>query len=165
NAAGKTAAQLETEWTDWRAAMNTAAKGRRAVITPATGDVRLFAKDAHIHGTTTRYEPQPYKNTIGFWTKPEDWVSWEFEVPRAGKYEVEIQQGCAGNGGSEMAVEIGGRTLAFTVIGTGHFQQFIARTIGIVELSGGKQTLTVKPQSKVGAAVMDLRRVVLRLAP
>jgi hypothetical protein len=145
--------------------MNAAVKGRRAIVTPASGDIRLFAKDAQIHGATARYEPQTYKNTIGFWTKPEDWVSWEFEVPRAGKYEVEIQQGCAGNGGSEMAVEIGGRTLAFTVIGTGHFQQFIARTIGIVELSAGKQMLAVKPQNKIGAAIMDLRRVVLRPAP
>jgi arylsulfatase A-like enzyme len=165
NAAGKTAAQLETEWTDWRSAMNAAVKGRRAIVTPASGDLRLLAKDAQIHGSTARYEPQTYKNTIGYWTKPEDWVSWAFNVSQAGKYEVEIQQGCAGDAGSEVAVEINGQTLKFTVIGTGHFQQFIARTIGIVELSGGKQTLTVKPQSKVGAAVMDLRRVVLRLAP
>jgi len=46
-------------------------------VTPATGDIRLFAKDATVHGATARYEPLPYKNTIGFWTKPEDWVSWD----------------------------------------------------------------------------------------
>ena len=165
NAAGKTAAQLETEWSVWRVAMNAAVKGRRATVTPASGDIRLFAKDAQIHGATARFEPQAYKNTIGYWTKREDWVSWEFEAPRTGKYEVEVQQGCAGDGGSEVAVEINGQTLKFTVIGTGHFQQFIARTIGIVDLPAGKQTLAVKPQTKIGAAVMDLRRVVLRPAP
>jgi arylsulfatase A len=165
NANGKTAAQLETEWTNWRAAMNAAVKNRRAIVTPATEDIRLFAKDAQIHGTTARFEPQTYKNTIGFWTKPEDWVSWDFAVPQAGKYEIEIQQGCAGDGGSEVALEINNQSLKFTVIGTGHFQQFIARTIGVVEVSAGKQTLAVKPRTKVGAAVMDLRRVVLRPMP
>jgi hypothetical protein len=48
------------------------------------------------------------------------------------------------------------------VIDTGHFQQFIQRTIGTVDLPAGKQTLAVRPRSKPGAAVMDLRRVVLR---
>jgi hypothetical protein len=137
-------------------------KGRKARVTPAKGDVRLLAKEATVHGTTARYEPLPYKNTIGFWTKPEDWVSWEFAVPKPGKYEVEVQQGCGGPGGSEVAVEVGGQTLKFTVDGTGHFQNFIQRVIGLVDLGEGKQTLAVKPQNKVGAAVMDLRRVVLR---
>jgi hypothetical protein len=84
----------------------------------------------------------------------------------AGAYEVEIQQGCGeGSGGAEVAVEVVGRTLSFTVQETGHFQQMIARTIGQVELAAGKQTLAVKPRTKSGIAVMDLRRVVLRPAP
>ncbi len=159
--AGSTAARIEEEWKDWRAAMNAAVQGRRPILTPATGDIRLFAKTAQVHGDTARYEPLPYKDTIGFWTKPEDWVSWDFDVAKAGKYEVEVQQGCVG-GGSEVAVEVAGQTLQFTVEDTGHFQRFIQRTIGVVDLAAGKQTLAVKPQSKKGAAVMDLRRVVLR---
>jgi hypothetical protein len=48
---------------------------------------------------------------------------------------------------------------------TGHFQQMILRTIGVVELPPGRQVLAVKPQHKTKNAVMDLRRVVLRPAP
>jgi hypothetical protein len=59
---------------------------------------------------------------------------------------------------------IAGKTLEFTVDATGNFQNFIQRVIGVVDLGEGKQTLAVKPQNKVGAAVMDLRRVVLRPA-
>jgi hypothetical protein len=162
-AAGPNAAELRAKLTEWRAGMDAAVKGRKPHVTPATGDIRLFAKDATVHGTNARYEPLPYKNTIGFWTKPEDWVSWDFNVAQAGNYEVEVQQGCGG-GGSEVAVEVGGQTLKFTVEGTGHFQNFIARTIGVVDLAAGAQTLAVKPQNKVGSAVMDLRRVVLRPA-
>ena len=81
-------------------------------------------------------------------------------------YEVEIQQGCGkGSGGAEVAVEIDDQTLKFTVQDTGHFQNMILRTIGQVELAAGKHTLAVKPRTKPGAAVMDLRRVVLRPAP
>ena len=158
---GPSAAEVEVQWKDWRAAMNEAVKGSKAIVTPAQGDVRLLAKDAQVHGEKMHYEAQPQKNTLGFWTKPEDWASWDFDVAKAGKYEVEVLQGCVG-GGSEVAVEVAGQTLKFTVEGTGHFQNFIARTIGVVELPAGRQTLAVKPQTKQGAAVMDLRRVVLR---
>jgi arylsulfatase A len=162
---GASFAELRAKLLSWREGMDEAIKGHKPRVTPPTGDVRLFAKDAVVHGTTARYEPLPYKNTIGFWTKPEDWVSWDFTAPKAGKYEVEVQQGCGGPGGSEVAVEVARQTLKFTVDGTGHFQNFIQRVIGVVDLAEGPQTLAVKPQTKVGAAVMDLRRVVLRPAP
>ena len=146
--------------------MNAAVKGRKPAVTPATGDIRLHASDARIHGQTLRYEPQPNKNVLGYWTNPDDWADWEFDVATPGAYEVEIQQGCgAGSGGAEVAVEIDGQTLKFTVQDTGHFQNMITRTIGQVNLTPGKHNLAVKPQTKPGAAVMDLRRIVLRPAP
>ena len=161
---GAGAAELATQLADWRAGMNAATKGRAPRVTPANGDVRLHAKDATVHGTQARYEDASFKNVIGFWTKTEDWVSWDFEVAKAGRYEVEVQQGCSG-GGSEVTVEIAGQTLTFFVENTGHFQQMILRTIGEVDLPAGKQTVAVKPQNKKGGAVMDLRRVVLRPVP
>jgi hypothetical protein len=168
--AGKNAIEAGAAHSDWRAGMNEAVKGarpggkiRKPRVTPAKGDIRLFAKDARVHATNMRYESQTYKNTLGFWTKPEDWADWEFDVPAAGNYEVEITQGCGkGSDAAEVAVECGGTTLKFTVQDTGHFQNFIQRTIGEMQLPAGKQTLAVKPQTKPGAAVMDLRRVVLR---
>jgi arylsulfatase A-like enzyme len=165
-AAEATAAATEPHWREWRAAMNAATKGRTPIVTPPTGDVRLHAKDARVHGHTLRYEPEPNKNVLGYWTAATDWAEWEFELPAAGTYEVEIQQGCgAGSGGAEVALEVGGEKLRFTVQETGHFQHMIQRTIGRVELGAGKHTVAVKPRSKPGAAVMDLRRVVLRPTP
>jgi arylsulfatase A-like enzyme len=162
---GPSAAEVETQWKDWRAGMNAAVKGSKVMVTPARGDIRLLARDAQVHGTKMHYEDAPQKNTLGFWTQQEDWASWEFTVPEAGKFEVEVLQGCGSTGGSKVAVEVGGQALGFVVEPTGHFQNFIQRTIGVVELSAGKQTLAVKPQTKQGAAVMDLRRVVLRPTP
>jgi len=158
-----TAALTEPHWQAWRAAMNAAIKGRRPRVTPAKGDIRLHARDARVHGTTLRYEPQPQKDVLGYWTNPDDWADWEFDVATAGPYEIEIQQGCGtGSGGAEVAVEVAGQTLTFAVQETGHFQQMILRTIGTVELPAGRATLAVKPRNKPGPAVMDLRRVVLR---
>ncbi|MEP6956918.1 MAG: sulfatase, partial [Chthoniobacterales bacterium] len=165
-AAPPDAAAIEADWKPWRAAMDAAVRGHKVVVTPAAGDVRLLAKDAQVHGEKLRYEPAPYKNTLGFWTRPEDWASWDCELPRAGRYEVEVQQGCGkGSGGAEVEVSVGDAKLRFTVEETGHFQQFIARTIGVLDLPAGKVTVAVKPQSKPGAAVMDLRRIVLRPVP
>lgn len=158
-----TAAAMEPEWQAWRAAMNAAVKGRRAKVTPPGGDIRLHAKDAVIHAKTMRYEAEPHKNVLGYWVDPNDWAEWKMEVPAAGRYEVEIQQGCGkGSGGAEVAILVADQTLRFSVVETGHFQQMILRTIGTVELPAGPSTLAVKPQTKPGPAVMDLRRIVLR---
>lgn len=159
-----TAAATFPLWADWRKAMNQAIAGRKPHVTPASGDIRLHAKDAIVHGEKLRYESESHKNVLGFWTNPNDWAEWKFTPPAAGTYEVEIQQGCGqGAGGAEVHVELSGQApLKFTVVDTGHFQNMILRTIGQVELAGGEQTLAVKPQSKPGVAVMDIRRIVLR---
>jgi hypothetical protein len=163
---GKTAEATEPAWKDWREAMNRAIRGRSPRVTPAQGDVRLLAHDARVHGTTLRYEPEPHKNVLGYWTNAADWAEWRFEVRKAGRYEVEIQQGCGtGSGGAEVDVETAGQTLRFTVQETGHFQRMILRTIGTVELAAGAHQLSVRPRTRPGPAVMDLRRVVLRPVP
>jgi arylsulfatase A len=157
------AGQIAKEWQDWRVAMNQAIADRKPRVTQPKDEIRLRAKDATVHGEKLRYEDLPQKNTLGFWTRVEDWASWKFDVTTAGKYEIEVQQGCGkGSAGAEVAVEVGGKTLSFTVIETGHFQHFILRTIGGVDLAAGSQEIALKPRTKPGGAVMDVRGVVLR---
>ena len=152
--------------------------------TPATGPavIVLHARDVTIHGKTVRYEPEPHKNTIGYWSDVADWVSWEFDVPAPGTYAVQVLQGCGeGSGGSEVEITVAAipreeeapgdgaprapepdQRLTFTVEDTGHFQKFVARTVGSVMFGApGRYTLSVKPLSKPGVAVMDLRQVTL----
>jgi arylsulfatase A-like enzyme len=128
---------------------------------PHEGAIILHASEATVHGTTVRYEPQPHKNTIGFWTKAEDWVSWDFQVPQAGAFLVEILQGCGqGSGGSEVEFSVGPQTLRAKVEETGGFQNFVSRHIGKLTFDQpGRYTLSVKPLTKPGPAVMDLRLV------
>lgn len=128
------------------------------------GTIALPARTAEVHGVQLRYEPLPHKNTLGFWTRAEDWASWEFTVTEPGKFTVEMLQGCGkGQGGSEVEVSVGKQTLTCTVEDTGGFQNFKARDIGTLTLDkAGRYTLTVKVNKKTANAVMDLRSVTLK---
>jgi hypothetical protein len=127
------------------------------------GTIVLLATNATIHGKTIRYEPQAHKNTIGYWTKAEDWVSWDFKVNTPGKFDVTLTQACGkGSGGSEVAFTIGEQTIKDVVPDTGAFTNWVRRTIGSFTFaSAGTYTIAVKPVTKPGLAVMDLRAIAL----
>jgi hypothetical protein len=129
------------------------------------GAVTLAAHDAVTHGENLRYEPQPHKNTIGYWSNKDDWCEWQCYIEQPGRYEVRILQGCGqGQGGSDVEVRIGGEKLAFTVEDTGQFQNFKEWTLGTVTLAAPQvHSLQIRPRTKAATAVMDVRQV--RLLP
>jgi hypothetical protein len=134
---------------------------RPSPIAPGTdGTVVLHARDAVVHGEVLRYEPQPHKNTLGFWTRAEDWAEWEFDLPAPGRYRIEALQGCgAGSGGAHVDFALGEARVTLVVEDTGGFQNFVRREVGKVRLAAGRQSLHVRPRTKPGVAVMDLREV------
>lgn len=142
----------------------------RLIAQSADGTVLLHGSNTVVHGTTVRYEAPTNKLTIGYWTKVDDWVHWDFEITKPGTFTVEILQGCGkGSGGADVdfivAPAAGGteQKLPVVVQDTGHFQKFIPRDIGTITLdAAGKYILSVKPRKKPGVAVMDLRQVTLK---
>ena len=114
------------------------------------------------HGEKLRFEPQPHKNTVGYWVNTEDWCEWHFTA-KPGDYKVYIWQGCGtGQGGSEVGVASGNTTVKFIVEDTGHFQNFKQREIGVLKLNDtGDYKLRLKPIKKAKNAVMDVRRIKL----
>jgi hypothetical protein len=157
------AAKLDT----WRKSVNAQMMSANPNYTPCpqaeNGVVTLDASKADVHGVMLRYEPLPHKNTLGYWVRPEDWAEWEFVVTKPGKFTVEALQGCGtGSGGSDVEFAVGDQKLIMTVQDTGHFQNFVSRDIGTIEIAtAGRHILTVKPVKKPGVAVMDLRQVKL----
>jgi arylsulfatase A len=141
-----------------------AAEIRPANVQKADGSIVLLATNAVVHGKTIRYEPQPHKNTIGYWTKAEDWVSWYFKVAAPGKFEVALTQSCGkGSGGSEVNFSIGEQVIKDVVPETGSFTTWTNRVMGTFTLEhAGEFQITVKPVKKAGLAVMDLRAITLR---
>jgi arylsulfatase A-like enzyme/outer membrane protein assembly factor BamB len=166
----RVAAELAGKLADWRRAVGAEMTRPNPDYVPnpqaAEGTVTLHAKTAEVHGIQLRYEPLPHKNVLGFWSRAEDWASWEFQISRPGTFAVEILQGCGkGQGGSAVELAVAGQTLAFAVEDTGDFHALKARAIGKVRLERpGRYTLTVKPTRKARGAVMDLRTVVLKPA-
>jgi acetyl esterase/lipase len=137
----------------------------RIAVADPQSIVTLPAHDAVTHGQSLRYEPQPQKNTLGYWTEVDDWCQWFLYAEQAGKYRLEILQGCGqGQGGSEVVVRVGDEQLTFVVEDTGHFQNFKAREVGVLAIPGpGVYSLELRPRSKKAKAVMDVRQV--RLLP
>lgn len=121
----------------------------------------LDAKDAVVHGKMLRYEPQPHKNTVGYWINEEDWCEWKFIPKSSGVFDVYILQGCGtGQGGSKVKLSVNQRALDFVVEETGHFQNFKERHIGSIKIDNSSiQSLQLKPQRKANKAIMDVRQI------
>ncbi|MCH2182303.1 MAG: hypothetical protein MK108_09890 [Mariniblastus sp.] len=137
----------------------------------AEGEVVLPAHGAVVHGEKLRYEPQPHKNTVGYWQNEKDWCEWKVSLPAKKKYDVYILQGCGeGHGGSTVKVIAGDQNLEFEVEDTGHFQNFRERRVGTLEMGPSNvgsaffpETIKLVPVHKAKGAVMDVRQ--LRLVP
>lgn len=138
-------------------------------IAPAgDGSLLLRACQATTHGEKLRYEPQSFKNTVGFWTKADDQASWAIDVARPGCYALAILQGCGkGQGGSDAVLTISphgqpGISLPFSPLETGHFQNFRWLDLGTVVLeTTGLHELRVKPTKIAKAALCDIRAISL----
>jgi len=145
------------------------------IVADAEGRLVLHGRDATVRATTLRYEPAEIKLTLGYWVRPSDLAEWQFDAAAPGEYMVEILQGCGKDqGGSEMILALGAaegspfrdddQQLRFTVVDTGHFQNFQSRLIGTLRIpAAGPQRLSVRPARIAHQAAMDLRAV--RLLP
>lgn len=134
-----------------------------AVKPSQDGSIALHSRYAIVHGEMLRFEPQPHKDTVGYWVNERDWAEWSVELPTAKTYEVELRYGCGnGQGGSKIEIQIGDTLLAFTVEATGGFQAWRDVKLGTVSLPAGKAAVTVKPQVKAKNAIMDIQQITLR---
>ncbi|QDS87920.1 hypothetical protein EC9_21030 [Rosistilla ulvae] len=129
------------------------------------GSFTLPAHHAVTHGTLLRYEPQPHKNTVGYWANAKDWAQWHLHISQPMEFQVEVLQGCGkGHGGSTVAIQLGDQTVQFIVEETGHFQNFKPRQIGKLRVeSAGDYSLDLRAIEKVKGAVCDIRQI--RLIP
>lgn len=158
---------LHAQLRDWRKAVNAQMPTPNPQYEPnppnKDGVIEIWSKTARVHGLQLRYEPLPHKNTLGFWVRKDDWAEFEFTVKRPGQYRVEALIGCGnGSGGSEVHFTVDDQTLRYTVKETGGFQSFVPTDLGTLNLTQAKRyQITIKPQTKPGPAVMDLRRITL----
>ncbi|MFA6239913.1 MAG: alpha-L-fucosidase [Candidatus Hydrogenedentales bacterium] len=135
------------------------------ILADTKGELVLHAVDATINGATARYQTDGHHvDDIGFWTNPEDTVSWNIEIAKAGSFSIELTHSCeTGLAGSAFAILVDDKQVAEgTVAGTGTWKDYKAMTLGKTEFSAGKHTLTVKPGKMATYAVMNLQSIRLK---
>jgi len=157
--AAPTAAEMVPPLAAWRAAMDDDDAGgppeRRTFLV-------LPAAEARVEGEKLRHEPQPEKDTLGYWVNAADRAWWDLRLDEPARYRVVVLGACgAGQGGSRVEIAAGDSRLEFVVEETGHFQRFVPREVGRLDLPAGEVRLDVRAVAKKAAAVMDIRRITL----
>ncbi|HBY62749.1 MAG TPA: alpha-L-fucosidase [Solibacterales bacterium] len=129
------------------------------------GRLSLEAASAEI---ATRFEQRAKKeNFLGHvfvtrWTRSDDVPTWQVEVPKAGRYRVEIAYGAArGSAGTEFTVEAGPAKASAKVESTGNALVFRTFAVGDVDLPAGRHAIQVRASVQGGTPAMNLERVVL----
>jgi alpha-L-fucosidase len=124
------------------------------------GSVRLMANEADLHGTL-QYESGHDKDNIGYWTHPEDSVSWKFKVERPGRFQVVADIAAEASGA--FVVQVNGQELQGKAPATRDYTKFRqTKLTGEIELAEpGSVRLIVKPVAD-GWKPMNLRSVTLQ---
>lgn len=128
------------------------------------GSIALRAVDANVIGFTARYESGGGKDNIGFWTDPNDVVTWQFEVTRPGRFRVVMSESCpADTADTLVAVRIGNTELTTRVSPTQGWTDFTNLELGEVTIPVvGTCDVRVEARGKPALAVMNLRSITLQ---
>lgn len=128
----------------------------------ADGLIRLLAQDAEIEESSARLEGDKEPN-IGFWTDPKGSLQWTVVVTQPGVFVAHINYSCEpSSGGSEYLLQIGGQKLKGQVKATSGWSDYQVVELGAIAIEKpGKTVVTLKPLSKPGPAVMNLRSITL----
>jgi hypothetical protein len=120
---------------------------------------RLAAAQAVIHGEQMKYEAGPDRDNLGYWANPSDWVQWELELARPGRFKVTAEIAALGSG--RFQVFLGDQQLDGNAPRTGDYGRFQKVDLGTVEVpAAGKTSLSIRPIPD-GWQPMNLRSVEL----
>ena len=127
------------------------------------GRIVLLANNAKVVGKTAKLETSRGNHRIGFWSDPQDFVTWDYKATRPGRYDVFLTYSCAEKGGAKISVEIGKQQLDGTLKTTENgWYGYTWMKLGTVAIpAAGPLTVAVRCREMVGGAVMNLKAVTL----
>ena len=116
------------------------------VMPDSAGNLTLDADWADLHGSQVQIEQRIEKPNIGFWDKPEDWVSWTVRVSAPATYTVTAQ--CAAAAGpTEFVVEVDGQTIRGQAPQTKSWDDYATVEVGKLEVkAAGTHTVKIRPR-------------------
>jgi putative heme-binding domain-containing protein len=132
------------------------------VVAGADGTITLPAEAAEIYGTSLVFEKK--HANLGFWNSADDYARWSFDVPRTGRWAVELDFACDdATAGGLIRFSTGTRMLTGRVPGTGDWGTYRTWKVGAIDLRSGRGELIVTAAEHAGPALVDLRAI--RLIP
>ena len=113
---------------------------------------------ARLHGPGLQYGyDKLIRDKITGWQDPNDFIRWDIDVEREGRYEVILQYGC--EAGSRIQIAAGGDRIERVVEPTPAPDVWHTQTVGFLKLERGLSTLEIRVLSKTGKPVMNLHEV------
>ena len=109
------------------------------------GALRLEAALGKVHGAT-KIEVEDGVARIGPWTKNDDWVTWEVNVPKPGKFKVSATYACVNPITTGLYLTTGTQRAVLKAKSTEDWKKYETADAGTVEITAaGVQTFNAKP--------------------
>jgi hypothetical protein len=150
---------------EWPESFATASAAYGSKVAPE-GTVLLPACEAQVRGIEARYEQSNLLDNIGYWTNPDDYVTWDFFLQFGNTYAIEIRCACPEEcAGSTFLIELdNGENVTGEVAATGDWTIFSSwQRLGRTNLGPGEHVLSVRILTMPNYAAMNLAAV--RLVP
>lgn len=127
----------------------------------ARGGVKFFGKRGTVNGKPiVGQHPEGVDGDwASAWKTPEDQVSWNLDVVRAGTYEIALT--LRGKAASRWRVTVGEATAEASAVGL-QPERWTAVSVGRLRLPAGPQTLTVRAPGADGSGGLELKNVVMK---
>jgi len=178
---GEVTQRLRAEAAKWRTELlPKAGKDDRPFTVGYSASTPLPARDGVPHGGVQRSDTAPNCSFFTNWTSPDDRITWDVEVGKAGRYEAIVYYSCAaGDVGSTIELSLGSVKLQTKVneahdpplYGKEHdrverraesyMKDFKPMKLGTFDLPSGHGELALRALQVAGKQVMDVRYVVL----
>jgi alpha-L-fucosidase len=128
------------------------------------GSFTLNVTDAEIEGSSAKLETRDGVPNVGYWTDAGDKVQWKVNITQPGKFMVEMTLACdPDSNGCEFNIIAGKEKLTGKIEATKSWSDFVTVKVGSLNLAkAGPTVIVIQPTKKPGAAVMNLRSLVLR---
>jgi mono/diheme cytochrome c family protein len=132
-----------------------------SAIKPGPGDVVFDCATAELHGNDIRVECYAGGLDVGYWSNPDDWVSWPARKIPPGDYQVVCRYASA-SPPQKAVVAIGPKSFPVPVDTTGGWENFRDKAVGTIHVdadASGEAAVRFKPDKSQSWASMNLASV------
>ena len=135
---------------------NTPALGSNIV----EGGTNVSLRWAELHGGLRFAYDKNIRDRITNWRFPRDYLSWDVDIRKEGRYDVILQYGCsAADAGSRIQIRTEDVSLEGVVQATPGIDVWKNWTVGSLTLTRGTRRLEIRPLEVRGRSVIDLHEV------